>query len=292
MAEISAVELRDRTGIVLTGPRKRPPPPPKRRAAGSEPSMVVTRRRGSIGFAPWAVTLLFAAIAGFGGYYMLQKQHMAEDGLAEARAELALVKDRAAASEDAAMTARADAVRARSQLASTREGMTELEQRMKEKTRAADELAQRLESIVGKDQGELISENGQLTLRLMDRVLFATGEADLTERGKQVMDKVALALATVPDQQAWVQGHTDDVPISHTNRRFATNWELSAARALTVVHYLQEQGKVDPRRLAAVAFGEHRPASRRSKAKNRRIEIVLAPRDVKLVKEPSTAASE
>lgn len=58
---------------------------------------------------------------------------------------------------------------------------------------------------------------------------------------------------------------------------FVTNWELSAARALTVVHYLQDDAKIDPTRLAAVAFGQYRPISR-TKAKNRRIEIVLYPR--------------
>lgn len=58
---------------------------------------------------------------------------------------------------------------------------------------------------------------------------------------------------------------------------FVTNWELSAARALTVVHYLQDDAKIDPTRLAAVAFGQYRPISR-AKAKNRRIEIVLYPR--------------
>jgi chemotaxis protein MotB len=58
---------------------------------------------------------------------------------------------------------------------------------------------------------------------------------------------------------------------------FITNWELSAARALTVVHYLQDDAKIDPVRLAAVAFGQYRPVSR-TKAKNRRIEIVLYPR--------------
>jgi chemotaxis protein MotB len=58
---------------------------------------------------------------------------------------------------------------------------------------------------------------------------------------------------------------------------FVTNWELSAARALTVVHYLQDDAKIDPGRLAAVAFGQYRPVSR-TKAKNRRIEIVLYPR--------------
>jgi chemotaxis protein MotB len=59
--------------------------------------------------------------------------------------------------------------------------------------------------------------------------------------------------------------------------KFPTNWELSAARALTVVHYLQDEAKISPRRLAAVAFGQHRPASK-VKAKNRRIEIVLYPK--------------
>src|SRR5262249_41896069 len=58
---------------------------------------------------------------------------------------------------------------------------------------------------------------------------------------------------------------------------YITNWELSAARALTVVHYLQDDAKVDPARLAAVAFGQYRPVSK-NRAKNRRIEIVLYPR--------------
>ena len=58
---------------------------------------------------------------------------------------------------------------------------------------------------------------------------------------------------------------------------YITNWELSAARALTVVHYLQDDAKLDPTRLAAVAFGQYRPISK-AKAKNRRIEIVLYPR--------------
>ncbi len=59
--------------------------------------------------------------------------------------------------------------------------------------------------------------------------------------------------------------------------RFKSNWELSAARALQVVHYLQEQAKIDPAKLAALAFGEYRPVSKNNKALNRRIEIVLYP---------------
>ncbi len=75
-----------------------------------------------------------------------------------------------------------------------------------------------------------------------------------------------------PDAKADTKPDTNDAVLA-----FVTNWELSAARALTVVHYLQDEAKIDPTRLAAVAFGQYRPISK-TKAKNRRIEIVLYPR--------------
>lgn len=152
-------------------------------------------------------------------------------------------------------------------------------------TKEKDSLA----AVVG-GQGEVTQDGAEIKLELVDKVLFRVGEAELTERGKAVLTRVGAALNDVPDKQIWVQGHTDDTPIravvpakvrgkavAAPPPRFASNWELSSARALTVVHYLQHEAKVDPRRLAAVAFGEFRPASR-VKAKNRRIEIVLYPR--------------
>jgi len=108
----------------------------------------------------------------------------------------------------------------------------------------------------------------------------------------------------------WVQGHTDDQPIyvpppkkdpkakpakkgakeePPPPVRFATNWELSAARALNVVHYLQDTAKVDPGRLAALAFSQYRPISRTNKALNRRIEIVLVPKKAVIEKETPAA---
>ncbi|HSN30412.1 MAG TPA: OmpA family protein, partial [Kofleriaceae bacterium] len=72
--------------------------------------------------------------------------------------------------------------------------------------------------------------------------------------------------------------------------RFMTNWELSAARALNVVHYLQDNAKIDPTRLAALAFGQYRPGSRSNKALNRRIEIVLVPKKAVVEKEVLPAA--
>jgi chemotaxis protein MotB len=77
---------------------------------------------------------------------------------------------------------------------------------------------------------------------------------------------------TKPDTKPDNKADTNDAVLG-----FVTNWELSAARALTVVHYLQDDAKLDPTRLAAVAFGQYRPVSR-TRAKNRRIEIVLYPR--------------
>ncbi len=67
--------------------------------------------------------------------------------------------------------------------------------------------------------------------------------------------------------------------------RYFTNWELSAGRALEVVHYLQDVAKIDPTRLAALAFGQYRPVSKSNKAANRRIEIVLYPKRAILKKE-------
>jgi chemotaxis protein MotB len=174
-----------------------------------------------------------------------------------------------------------------------------LEPKIKEARALQDKLA----AVVGK-QGEVTSANGEITLQLVDKILFRTGEAELTAHGQEVLSTIGTALneKDVEDKQIWVQGHTDDDPIFVPRPpkpvkptkgkgkaggkvpaapapmvRFASNWELSAARALTVVHYLQDHVKVDPHRLAAVAFGQFRPASK-TKAKNRRIEIVLYPK--------------
>lgn len=186
---------------------------------------------------------------------------------------------------------------------------------LKAKADEAAALQAKLAEAVGQN-GEVTTADGAVKLELVDQILFPTGEAELTPSGKDVLAKVGTALREIGDKQIWVQGHTDDQPIlprkpkppepvakaaapaksakgkkevpakpdpkakPDTNDAvlaFVTNWELSAARALTVVHYLQDDAKVEPTRLAAVAFGQYRPVSR-NKAKNRRIEIVLYPR--------------
>ena len=190
------------------------------------------------------------------------------------------------------------------------EELRKAETELKGKADEAAQLQAKLAEVVGK-YGEVTTADGAVKLELVDQILFPTGEADLTDNGKQVLSKVGAALKDI-DKQVWVQGHTDDQPIFIRKPKakaepkpakgakpvkgakpakaeppkpeppdamlpFITNWELSAARSLTVVHYLQDEAKIDPGRLAAVAFGQYRPVSK-SKSKNRRIEIVLYPK--------------
>lgn len=141
-----------------------------------------------------------------------------------------------------------------------------------------DEMRQQLES-----KDVTISKlQGKLTVSIVDRIMFDSGEAILKPDGAAVMQKIADLLAAHPELKIHVIGHTDNVPIRPTaHNRFASNWELSAARALAAVHFLVERAGVDPRRLGAVGYGEFRPIADNStaegRAKNRRIAITILP---------------
>ena len=121
---------------------------------------------------------------------------------------------------------------------------------------------------------------GKLTVNILDRVLFNSGEADLKPDGEAVLKKVAGILQQHPTLKIHVIGHTDNVPIRAGARsRFASNWELSTARATAAVRFLTETAGVDPRRLGAVGYGEFRPVADNStpegRARNRRIAITI-----------------
>ena len=126
--------------------------------------------------------------------------------------------------------------------------------------------------------GAVEGSGGQITVTLVDKVLFKSGEAGLTPEGEKVIRNVGSILAGI-DRNVEVSGHTDDVPIA--TDEFPSNWELSTARALNVVHFLEMDSKIPARRLAAVGFGQYRPISKK-RAANRRIEIVLFPEKVQL----------
>lgn len=123
---------------------------------------------------------------------------------------------------------------------------------------------------------------GKLTVTILDRVMFDSGEAVLKPDGAAVMQKIATILQAHPELKIHIIGHTDNVPIRQTAQsKFASNWELSSARALAAVHFLTERAGVDPRRVGAVGYGEFRPIADNStpegRAKNRRIAITILP---------------
>ena len=119
---------------------------------------------------------------------------------------------------------------------------------------------------------------GKLTVNILDRVMFDSGESVLKPDGESVLRKIASILAGHPELKIQVIGHTDNVPIRN---RFASNWELSTARALAAVHFLTEKAAVDPRRVGAAGYGEYRPIADNStaegRARNRRIAITILP---------------
>lgn len=123
-------------------------------------------------------------------------------------------------------------------------------------------------------EGDVSSKGGVVTVHLESEILFPSGEAELSKHGKEVLARVGDVLKPLSDKQILVGGHTDDAPI-HT-ARFASNWELSTARAVNVVHFLVDTVGVDPAKLTAAGYSQYHPRSS-DRAQNRRIEILLIP---------------
>lgn len=113
-------------------------------------------------------------------------------------------------------------------------------------------------------------------LTLPNPVIFRTGSATLSAKAKSVLDPLALIFARVKNP-ILVRGHTDNIPISRGP--YGTNWELSAARSFSVIHYLINRRRLDPARFIARGYGEHRPVAKNDtlegRRRNRRIEISL-----------------
>ena len=121
-------------------------------------------------------------------------------------------------------------------------------------------------------------KRGKMVLELPSAILFESGKAELSEEGQVTLKEVAAVLVEIRNREFQVAGHTDNVPIKSSN--YKSNWELSTARAVTVVQFLQDN-EVKPKFLSAAGYSQYQPdASNKTdegKAKNRRIEITLMP---------------
>jgi chemotaxis protein MotB len=147
-----------------------------------------------------------------------------------------------------------------------------------------DSLLADLNQEVQKGQLQVRRYKDMLTVDVAEQLFFDSGRATLKETGKEVLKKVADAMKSYEDKAIRVVGHTDNVPITKGLQKvFPSNWELSAARATTVVRFLQDAG-IAPERLIATGRAEYAPVapndSPEGRQKNRRIEITLIDRNL------------
>ena len=157
------------------------------------------------------------------------------------------------------------------------------EEKVRELSSTYDRLVEQMKGEIAKGEVTISELKGKLTVNMVDAILFDSGKAEIKPAGLVVLGKVIEILKSVNDKAIRIEGHTDAVPISGTlAQRYPTNWELSAARAINVARYLQKQA-IDPALLSAAGFGEFKPVAANDtvegRAKNRRIEIVLVPKD-------------
>jgi chemotaxis protein MotB len=128
---------------------------------------------------------------------------------------------------------------------------------------------------VEQDLVEVSFSEDRVRVDMKDKMLFGSGSAQLSGVAVRALRDISRVLATVPNS-IMVEGNTDNRPI-HTEE-FPSNWELSAARAASVVHLLS-RFDIDPSRLSAIGYGEHRPVadndSDKGRAKNRRVTLVI-----------------
>jgi chemotaxis protein MotB len=155
-------------------------------------------------------------------------------------------------------------------------------EQLEKATQTYQDLQKKLEREIQDGQIQLTEMKNRLTMTLVDKILFASGSADVSKEGRKVLDKVITILKDIKDKRIQVEGHTDNVRIySAIKTKYPTNWELSTARATQVTRYLQEEGGIDPKQLSATGYSEYQPVASNDtdedKAKNRRIEIVLLP---------------
>ncbi len=163
--------------------------------------------------------------------------------------------------------------------------VVEDEKRLAEARLANEQIAAQLENLE-KDKITIQQIRDRLTITVIDRVLFESGKDSITPEGTEVLNEVGAALKDVRDRQIHVSGHTDNIQIGpRLKDHFKTNWELSTARATSVVRYLVDHADIDPHLFTAVGHAYTQPVaendSEEGRSQNRRIEITLYPKNLK-----------
>ena len=147
-------------------------------------------------------------------------------------------------------------------------------------------LKQVTDALIGFSTDELTVQmrDGKVYVAMSDKLLFKSGSADVEKRGKEALSMLANVLLTQPEIDMFIEGHTDNVPIK--TARFTDNWDLSVLRSTSVVRILTIEYKVNPAQIIPSGRSQYFPVADNTtpdgRAKNRRTEIILAPKLDKL----------
>ena len=220
-----------------------------------------------------------------GCYKALQSENAKRKQLAQATAELQAKVDEMQAALGEAKLNSGELQRLQAELEEKANAIEHLQTEkaeLEKKSHTYEDLMNGLKKEIDDGQVKIKESQGRLSVDLIDRILFDSGSTTIKPAGGEALRKVAAVLRTVKDRQILVAGHTDAVDIrGELSKTFPTNWELSAARATTVVRFLEDAG-VDPSNLGAAGFSKFQPVadntSESGKSQNRRIEIVLTPK--------------
>ena len=177
----------------------------------------------------------------------------------------------------------------------------ELNAQLDELLRSKSMLEQKLGQEINDKQIKLQMMEKGLVITVVGDLLFDSGKAQIRTEAYTLLDKVSAILKDNMRQfNVGIEGHTDNVPIKLSG--WKSNWELSTARALSVLHYLVKDQGIAPERLSAIGYGEYRPVDTNETAdgrkQNRRVEIVILPNvtkvkgDSKYGKSPEADTSE
>jgi len=163
----------------------------------------------------------------------------------------------------------------------------EKDKELSELEQAKRELEESLKKEIREYKAKLQMTERGLVITFVSEIFFDSGKDKVKDNGKITLGKVAEVLnRDVPNSNVAVEGHTDNDPIKYSG--WKSNWELSSARALAVLHYLIGEGKIKPQRLSANGYGEFHPVApnntAQNKQKNRRVEIVILPSKLSKVK--------
>ncbi|RPI01107.1 MAG: hypothetical protein EHM64_16225 [Ignavibacteriae bacterium] len=144
------------------------------------------------------------------------------------------------------------------------------------------QLEARLKNEIEQGQIKIVQLSDRLSVIMVDKVLFPSGEAEITPEGLKVLERIGDVLKEAKNKIIRVEGYTDNVQIDkRLQKKYPTNWELSTARATNVVRFLQEKIGIDGGLLQPIGMSEYHPIASNEtpegRSQNRRIEISLLP---------------